>query len=103
MLYEVITVNGWIEEKRILLTVTDDGKGMDKENVVSEKPGGSHYGMRNIDRITSYNVCYTKLLRILTLRLLCTGIIQSILLFIQADITTIPHTRHCVQPFCDLS
>ncbi len=46
----IIRVNGWIEEKRILLTVTDDGKGMDKENVVSEKPGGSHYGMRNIEK-----------------------------------------------------
>lgn len=42
----VVVLNGWLEDGRITLSVTDDGKGMEEErkNISS----GSHYGMENI-------------------------------------------------------
>jgi len=42
-----VILNGWMEDERIILSVTDDGNGMrpeDKKN----SPEGSHYGMENI-------------------------------------------------------
>lgn len=42
-----VTLNGWIEDGRITLSVTDDGTGMQEED--KDKPHtGSHYGMGNI-------------------------------------------------------
>ncbi len=41
-----IRVDGWIEDNRITLSVTDDGVGMMQENIY--KNNGSHYGMKNI-------------------------------------------------------
>lgn len=42
-----VTLNGWIEDGRITLSVTDDGTGMREED--KDKPQtGSHYGMGNI-------------------------------------------------------
>ena len=42
-----VTLNGWIEDGRITLSVTDDGTGMQEED--NDKPHtGSQYGMNNI-------------------------------------------------------
>lgn len=43
----VVALNGWMEDGRITLSVTDDGTGMTKDE--KKKTGtGSHYGMGNI-------------------------------------------------------
>lgn len=43
----IVTLNGWLEDGRITLSVTDDGTGMREED--KTKPhSGSHYGMENI-------------------------------------------------------
>ena len=42
-----VRLNGWLEDGRITLSVTDDGAGMREED--KTKPHtGSHYGMENI-------------------------------------------------------
>ncbi len=44
-----VSVNGWMEEGRIVLAVTDDGVGMSEDALKrSLEHGGSHYGMKNI-------------------------------------------------------
>lgn len=44
-----VSINGWMEEDRIVLAVTDDGVGMSEEALKrSLEHGGSHYGMKNI-------------------------------------------------------
>lgn len=43
----VIIINGWMEDDRITLSVTDDGKGMQQEDKVSS---GSQYGLENIEK-----------------------------------------------------
>lgn len=43
----IVMLNGWIEDGRITLSVTDDGTGMRKEDK-SRPHAGSHYGMGNI-------------------------------------------------------
>ena len=43
----IVMLNGWVEDGRITLSVTDDGTGMREED--KAKPHtGSHYGMDNI-------------------------------------------------------
>lgn len=43
----IVILNGWLEDGRITLSVTDDGTGMREED--KAKPhSGSHYGMENI-------------------------------------------------------
>lgn len=43
----IVILNGWLEDGRITLSVTDDGTGMREED--KDKPhSGSHYGMENI-------------------------------------------------------
>lgn len=45
----IVTLNGWMEDGRITLIVTDDGKGFCPGD--EKKPGaGSHYGMKNIEK-----------------------------------------------------
>lgn len=45
----VVILNGWLEDGRITLSVTDDGKGIAPGG--QEKSGsGSHYGMKNIEK-----------------------------------------------------
>lgn len=45
----VVILNGWMEDGRITLSVTDDGNGFDPGK--EEKPDtGSHYGMKNIEK-----------------------------------------------------
>lgn len=44
-----ITVQGFLDEGRILLSVTDDGAGMNVQES-SYKSKGSHYGMMNIEK-----------------------------------------------------
>lgn len=45
----VVILNGWLEDGRITLSVTDDGNGMSESD--KKKPHtGSHYGMDNIAR-----------------------------------------------------
>ena len=42
-----VVLNGWMEDGRITLSVTDDGTGMTEDK--KKKAGtGSHYGMENI-------------------------------------------------------
>lgn len=43
----IVMLNGWIEDGRITLSVTDDGTGMREEDK-SKPHTGSHYGMDNI-------------------------------------------------------
>ena len=43
----VILLNGWMEDGRITLSVTDDGIGMTEDDRSAESTG-SHYGMKNI-------------------------------------------------------
>lgn len=46
-----VILNGWMEDGRITLSVTDDGNGMNVSDNVSDKKksySGSHYGMENI-------------------------------------------------------
>lgn len=43
----VVILNGWLEDGRITLSVTDDGKGMVQQDKKSSS-SGSHYGMENI-------------------------------------------------------
>ncbi len=42
-----VLLNGWMEDERITLSVTDDGVGMQEKGKETDK-GGSHYGMVNI-------------------------------------------------------
>lgn len=44
----VIVVNGWIEDERIVLSVTDDGVGMNEKT--SDNKEGSNYGLKNIEK-----------------------------------------------------
>lgn len=44
----VVILNGWQEDGRITLSVTDDGDGMTVEDR-EKSPGGSHYGLSNIE------------------------------------------------------
>ncbi len=44
----VVLLTGWIEDSVIHLSVTDDGRGMIKEDKGNSK--GSHYGMENIEK-----------------------------------------------------
>lgn len=44
-----VSINGWMEEGRIILAVVDDGVGMSEASLKrSLEMGGSHYGMKNI-------------------------------------------------------
>jgi len=43
----IVTLNGWIEDGRITLSVTDDGVGIRNEDKMKPRTG-SHYGMDNI-------------------------------------------------------
>lgn len=45
----MVVLNGWMEDGRITLSVTDDGTGMTKDNR-KKSSSGSHYGMENIAR-----------------------------------------------------
>lgn len=45
----VVILNGWIEDGRITLSVTDDGKGISEEKRKNSDTG-SHYGMKNIEK-----------------------------------------------------
>lgn len=50
----VVILNGWMEDGRITLSVTDDGKGITAEER-KKSAEGSHYGMENIEkRLTLY-------------------------------------------------
>lgn len=44
----VIILNGWLEDGRITLSVTDDGEGMTQDDM-KKKHQGSHYGLINIE------------------------------------------------------
>lgn len=44
----MVILNGWMEDGRITLSVTDDGEGM-KEDDKKKSPQGSHYGLSNIE------------------------------------------------------
>lgn len=44
----VIILNGWLEDGRITLSVTDDGEGMTQEDM-KKSHQGSHYGLTNIE------------------------------------------------------
>lgn len=45
----VVILSGWREEERIILAITDDGKGIvPQERMQTES--GSHYGMKNIEK-----------------------------------------------------
>lgn len=47
----VVMLDGWMEDERITLSVTDDGVGI-REESRKQSPAGSHYGMENIaDRL----------------------------------------------------
>ncbi len=52
----VVILNGWMEDKRITLSVMDDGKGIwVDENEKKKSAAGSQYGMENIrKRLTLY-------------------------------------------------
>lgn len=46
-----VVLNGWLEDGRITLSVTDDGNGMSTADTMTDKKKsypGSHYGMENI-------------------------------------------------------
>lgn len=43
----IVILNGWLEDGRITLSVTDDGTGMREEDK-TKSHSGSHYGMENI-------------------------------------------------------
>lgn len=50
----VVILNGWMEDGRITLSVTDDGRGISMEGQ-KKSTEGSHYGMENIEkRLTLY-------------------------------------------------
>lgn len=50
----VVILNGWMEDGRITLSVTDDGRGITSEER-KKSAEGSHYGMENIEkRLTLY-------------------------------------------------
>ncbi len=42
----IVMLNGWIEDDRVTLSVTDDGNGMNQDD--KTKASGSQYGMKNI-------------------------------------------------------
>lgn len=44
----VIILNGWLEDGRITLSVTDDGEGMTQDDM-KKSHQGSHYGLTNIE------------------------------------------------------
>lgn len=44
----VVILNGWTEDGRITLSVTDDGEGMTEDDKAKSHKG-SHYGLRNIE------------------------------------------------------
>lgn len=44
----MVILNGWMEDNRITLSVTDDGEGM-KEDDKKKSHQGSHYGLANIE------------------------------------------------------
>jgi two-component system sensor histidine kinase YesM len=45
-----VTVNGWLDVGRLVLSVTDDGVGMDEGDKFKDVSQGNHYGMRNIEK-----------------------------------------------------
>ncbi|WP_310604859.1 sensor histidine kinase [Anaerosporobacter sp.] len=45
----VVMLSAWEEGDRICISITDDGVGM-KEEVAEKKTGGSHYGIKNIEK-----------------------------------------------------
>lgn len=45
----VVILNGWMEDGRITLSVTDDGKGISMDDR-KRSTAGSHYGMGNIEK-----------------------------------------------------
>ena len=45
-----VILNGWLEDDRIILSITDDGAGIKDLDGLSSKSGGSHYGMSNIEK-----------------------------------------------------
>ena len=44
----MIILNGWMEDGRVTLSVTDDGEGMTQEDR-QKSHKGSHYGLKNIE------------------------------------------------------
>lgn len=44
----VIILNGWLEDGRVTLSVTDDGEGMTQDDM-KKSHQGSHYGLTNIE------------------------------------------------------
>ena len=45
----VVILNGWMEDGRITLSVTDDGRGISMDDR-KKSTAGSHYGMKNIEK-----------------------------------------------------
>ena len=45
----VVILSGWREEERIILAITDDGKGIAPQDRMQTE-SGSHYGMKNIEK-----------------------------------------------------
>ena len=45
----VVILSGWREEERIILAITDDGKGIAPRDR-RQTESGSHYGMKNIEK-----------------------------------------------------
>lgn len=46
----VVAVNGWMEEEHITLSVTDDGNGMNAQQIENLSNEGNHYGLSNVKR-----------------------------------------------------
>jgi len=44
-----VILNGWLEDGRVTLSVTDDGEGMTEEDKTKSHQG-SHYGLKNIEQ-----------------------------------------------------
>jgi two-component system sensor histidine kinase YesM len=45
-----VTVSGWTEAGSLVLSVTDNGVGMDEADKFKDNPNGSHYGIINIEK-----------------------------------------------------
>ena len=69
MLYEVITVSGTLKAEGTpdapiyFTSIKDDSVGRDINGNTTSPAAGNWSGLQFDARITSYNVCYTKLLR----------------------------------------
>ena len=44
----MVILNGWMEDERVTLSVTDDGEGM-KAQDKQKSHQGSHFGLKNIE------------------------------------------------------